>query len=208
MSIVIDHCNPVNFCHPREAAINALKTLQAIADRLRAHTQMQRHGHRRQSIRDIVIARHWQGAIGNHPAIAQRHIKKRRTLFIGEIDSPHIRLGVEPIGHDPAIGNATDQSLHFGVISVADNQTIKWDIMHKFEEALAQIVETAPMLHMLRIDIGDHGNGRGQAIECPVTFICLNDHPFSLARAGIGFKRMNDAAIHHRRIKPTRMQQG
>ena len=38
MSIVINHCNPVNFSHPREAAIDALETLQTLADRLRAHT--------------------------------------------------------------------------------------------------------------------------------------------------------------------------
>ena len=208
MGIVIDHCNSVNFSHPREAAIDALKTLQAIADSLRAHTQMERYGHRRQSIRDIVITRHWQGAIGNHPAIAQRHVKISRPILIGKIDSPHIGLGIEPVGHDPAIGNATNQSLHFGVICVADSQTIKWDIMHKFEEALAQIVETAPMLHMLGINIGNHGYGRRQAIECAVTFIRLDDHPFSQARAGIGFKSMNDTAVHHRRIKSARMQQG
>ena len=120
MSIVINHCNPANFSHPREAAIDALETLQTLADRLRAHTQMQRHGHGRQSIRDIVISWHGQGAIGDHTTIAQRHVKIGRALGIGQIDSPHIGLGVKPIGHNPAIRNSSDQSLHFGVICVAD----------------------------------------------------------------------------------------
>ena len=79
--------------------------------------------------------------------------------------------------------------------------------MYKFEKSLAQIVETAPMLHMLRIHIGDHGNGCWQAIECAVTLIGLDHHPFSLARAGVGFKSMDDTTVHHRRIKSACMQQ-
>ena len=137
MRIVINHSDTVNFSHSGEAAIDALKTPQAIADGLRTHAQMQGHGHRRQSIGNIMIARHRQSTLGNHAAIAQRHVKTGRALGIGKIDCAHISLRVESIGYDPAIGNSSDQSLHFGVICVADRQTVKWDIVHKFEEPSA-----------------------------------------------------------------------
>ena len=80
--------------------------------------------------------------------------------------------------------------------------------MDKLKETLAQIVETTPMFHMLRINIGHNGNGCGQTVERAIAFIGLNNHPFALPSAGIGFKRINHAAIDHSRIKSTRMQEG
>ncbi len=63
------------------------------------------------------------------------------------------------------------------------------------------------MLHMLGVDIGHDGNGRGQTVEGAVGFIRLDHHPFALPHPCVRPVSMDDPAVHNRRIDPTVDQQ-
>ncbi len=59
-------------------------------------------------VRDVVIARHRQGAAFDHDGLAiviqafalQGHVEMRDAIFIGQVDRAHIGLRVEAKGHD------------------------------------------------------------------------------------------------------------
>ena len=64
------------------------------------------------------------------------------------------------------------------------------------------------MVEMLRIDVGDHGDGRVQLGERTVALVGLDNHPLAAAKAGIASPSGDDAAIDHRRIDAGAVQQG
>ena len=71
-----------------------------------------------------------------------------------------------------------------------------------------QVFDRAPMLHVFRVDVGHDGDGGGQAIEGAVALVCLHDHPFALAHAGVGAIGMDNATIDHGWIEIAAVEQG
>ena len=63
------------------------------------------------------------------------------------------------------------------------------------------------MLHMLGVDIGDDGDGGGQAVETAVAFIRLNHHPVALPHARVGAVSVDDAAVDDGGVNAARDQQ-
>jgi hypothetical protein len=70
----------------------------------------------------------------------------------------------------------------------------------KSSKPVAQVLDRAPMLHMLGVDIGDDGDGGGQAVEGAVALVGLDHHPFALPHPRVGAVGVDDAAIDHRRV--------
>ena len=93
------------------------------------------------------------------------------------------------------------------MVGAADRETVEGDVGDEIQEPLPERVEAAPMLHMLWVDIGDDGDGRGQAVEAAVGLVGLDHHPFALPHARVGAIGVDHAAIDHGRIDPARIQQ-
>jgi hypothetical protein len=67
---------------------------------------------------------------------------------------------------------------------------------------------SAPMLHMLGVDVGDDGDGRGQAVEAAVALIRLDHHPFARPGPGVRPVGMDHAAVDHGGVEAALVQQG
>ena len=130
----------------------------------------------------------------------------RDTRFVAQVDRAHIGLRVEAKGHDAAVGDAADQRLHLGVVGAAHGQPVEGDVRDEIEKAFAQVLDRAPMFHMLGVDIGDDGDGRRQAVESAIGLVSLDHHPVTLAHPRVRAIGMDHAAIDHGRIDAARIQ--
>ena len=68
-------------------------------------------------------------------------------------------------------------------------------------------LDRAPVFHVLGVDVGDDGDGRGQAVEGAVAFVGLDHHPFALPHARVGTVGVDDAAVDDRRVDAAGVQQ-
>ena len=161
------------------------------------------HCHRAERVADIVVAGHRQSAAFDHPPLGlKRHVEMRDTFFVVQIDRPHIGLRVKSVGHNSAVSDAPHKGLNLGVICAADRQPVKRNIADKVVEPLPQALDIAPMLHVLGVDIGDDGDGRGQTVESAIALVGLDHHPLALPHARIAAIGVNDAAVDDRGIDP------
>ena len=83
MAVIVDDGDAAHLAHLGEAAVDALETRQCTANFIGLHAQMAGHGNGRQSVGDIVITRHGQGATFDHlPLGLQRDVEMRDTGFV------------------------------------------------------------------------------------------------------------------------------
>ncbi len=113
---------------------------------------------------------------------AQRDVEMGDAAFVMQVDGAHVGLRVKAEGHNAAVGDAADQRLHFGVIGAQHGKPVERDVRDEIVEALAQIFDRAPVFHVFGVDVGDDGDGRGQAVEGAVAFVGFDHHPFAFAR--------------------------
>jgi hypothetical protein len=158
-------------------------------------------------IGNIVIPRHRQGAALDHLTLGgQRDIELRNPRLVLQIDRPDIGLRVETEGHHAAVGDAANERLNLRMVGAANGKAVERDVGDEIVEPLAQVLDRAPVLHMLGVDIGDDGDGRGQTVEAAVALIRLDHHPFPCPGAGVGAIGMDDSAIDDGGVKATLVQ--
>ncbi len=142
------------------------------------------------------------------PSACSAMSKCATPALVAQVDRPHIGLRVEAEGHDPPVGDPAHQRLHLGVVGAADGQPVERDVGDEIVKALAQVLDRAPVLHVLGVDVGDDGDGGGQAVEGAVAFVGLDHHPFALPHARVRAIGVDDAAIDHRRVDAAGIEQG
>ena len=87
-------------------------------------------------------------------------------------------------------------------------ETVEGHVLHELPEGGARGVECAVIVEMLGIDIGDNGDVGRQLDEGAVGLVGLDHHPLALADARVRAVGVDDPAVHHRRVEPTRLEQG
>ena len=100
-----------------------------------------------------------------------------------------------------------DQRLHFRMVGAHHAEAVERHVLDELAEGLAHLVESAVVVEMLGIDIGDDGDVGRQLQEGAVALVGLDHHPFALAHAGIGAVGVDDAAIDHGRVEPAGFEQ-
>ena len=86
------------------------------------------------------------------------------------------------------------------MVDAQDRGAVKGYILDKLDETVLDLVEAAIMIEMLGIDIGDHRDRAVKPQEAAVAFVCLDDHPLTVAEAGVGTILVDDAAVDHSRV--------
>mmetsp|Transcript_29190 Transcript_29190/g.56407 ORF Transcript_29190/g.56407 Transcript_29190/m.56407 type:complete len:504 (-) Transcript_29190:2619-4130(-) len=209
VTIIVNDRDPLNFAHAGKAPVNAAELGQRLAYLIRLHPQMAGHGDGGQRVGDVVIAGHGQAAPFDHAVFGlQSHVEMGHAGIVAQVQRPDVRLCVEPIGDHAAVGDFAHQRLDVRIIGAAHGHAVKRDVGDEIEEPLVQRRFGPPMLHMFGIDIGHDGDGGGQTVESAVALVRLNDHPLALALAGVGAVGVDDATVHHRRVKLALVQQG
>ncbi|MPL96742.1 hypothetical protein SDC9_42924 [bioreactor metagenome] len=211
VAVIIDDGDAAqHLAHLGEAPVDAAELRQRLADLVLLHAEVARDRNRGKAVRDVVVARHRQRAaldLRLGPLVLQKHVEMRPAFREAEVDRAHIGLGVEAEGGDAAVGDATDEGLHLGVVGAAHRHAVERDVGDKVVEALPQVLDRAPVLHVLGVDVGDDRDGRRQPVERAVRFIGLDHHPLALARPRVRTVSVDDAAVDDGRIEAALVEQ-
>ncbi len=164
MAIVVINIDAVPCPHMREATLDAAKPFERLADHRFTDTHLPRRADGREAVEHIVTTGHGQRQAGHlvhlaRLAVSQGHIECVLTFFHARIGSANISLRAGAVCDDATITHATDQRLHFRVVDAHDRTPIEGHILDKGEESIAGGVEGAVVIQMLRINVGDDGNG-------------------------------------------------
>ena len=112
------------------------------------------------------------------------------------------------IGDDAPVLDLADQGLHHRVVDAHDGEPVERHVLDEIAECLLHGLEGLEVIEMLGIDIGDDGDIGRQFQEGAVALVGFHHHPFTGAKPRVGAVSINDAAIDHRRIEISCVEQG
>src|SRR3546814_5948934 len=72
------------------------------------------------------------------------------------------------------------------MVDAEHGEAVEGDVLDEDLEAAMQRFLAAVELHVLGVDVGDHGDGGGQLHEAAVALVRLDHHPVAGAEAGVG----------------------
>ncbi len=78
VAVVVDDRDAIDLAHAGEAAVDAFEVGQCFADFRGLHAEMAGDGDSRQSVRDVVIAGHRQGAVVDRHAVGAARCRNGR----------------------------------------------------------------------------------------------------------------------------------
>ena len=87
-------------------------------------------------------------------------------------------------------------------------EAVEGNVLDEVAEGLLDRVEVAVVVQVFRVDVGDDRHGAFQAQEAAVALVGLDHDPVALAHLGVGAVGVDDAAVDHRRVQRTGVQQG
>src|SRR3954447_23194067 len=143
VAVIVDDSDPFPFAGFRKAAPYAGELAQGLAHDFVVDAQLagdRDHGHR---VLHVVLAEHRQHQVGNPafpPAgpIGDDRVEPAAIAPEPDIGGAEIGLRAKPIGHDAAIRDARDQSLHNRMIDAQHRESVKRDVRDKNLERLMQ----------------------------------------------------------------------
>src|ERR1700675_3596367 len=162
MAIVVDDGDVVGHAFDIEAAPNAGKFCQAIADQLDRHAEIQGHGGGGGGVGPVVDA--WRV---RQAEAAERFALKSQLEFADQafefyIADHQIGLAGRAVGDDGALDVRHD-GLHVDFVETEYGRAVKWHAIHKLDERVLNVFERSVLIEVLAIDGGDHRhNGRKQ----------------------------------------------
>ncbi len=141
-------------------------------------------------------------AVGDHHLERGAHAVRHHAL------GPHAGLRAEPVGDDAAVRHAGDHLLHRRVVDAQHGEAVERDVADELVVAGGHRLGAAPVVQVLGVHVGDHGDGGGQAQEAAVALVGLHHHPVALAQPGVGAVGVDDAAVDHGRVHVRGLQHG
>ena len=212
VAIVVDDPHPVGDAGGREAAPHPAETGQALADILRAHRQLTRHGDGGQRVHRIVVAGHGQVQIDVAHRLGvmgmDHHVEPATVRAHGQVLGADLGLRIDAVGDEPAVLHAAGHRLDVGMVGADRGEAIERDVLHEILEALLHRVEVAPVVQVLGVDVGDDGHGGFQLQERAVALVGLDHDPVTGPNLRVGAIGVDDPAVDHGRVQPAGVQQG
>ena len=87
-------------------------------------------------------------------------------------------------------------------------KAVEWHVLHELVEAGEHGLPGAPVVEMLGVHVGHHGNRGWEPEKAAVALVGLDHHPLAGAHAGVGAVVVDDAAVDDRRVEPGGLQHG
>ena len=113
----------------------------------------------------------------------------------------HVGLRRESVGHDPA-REAREQAAHAGVVETGDRRAVERHAVGEGDERLLHGLDRAVGVEVLRLDVGDHGEHRGEGEERAVELVGLAHQVLGVAETGVGAEEVHPPAHHHGGVEP------
>ena len=182
MSVVVDEGDAVHRAGFGEAALDSGEVGQCRAHHRILDPHLLGQGDRGQGVLGVVGTEHRQTQVfdGSAPiqlAIGHHDIKTNTVAVRIQVDAADVGLGTKSVGNNLAVRDARDHGLHLGMVDAERGKAVEGNVLDKGVESVAQPIESAVMVQVLGIDVGDDRNSGRQPNESAVGFIGLGDHP-------------------------------
>ena len=213
VAVIVEDRRAVPLARAGEAALDAAKARQSLADRIRRHAEFVGHRQSGGGVEGVVAAGHRQDEILDlhaeaGAAIADHHPEAALAALQVDVDEAHVGLRVLAVGDDAPVLDMADQILHDRVIDAHHGKAIERDVVDEAPERVLDRLERAEMVEMFGVDVGDDGDIRRQLEEGAVGFVGLDHHPVAGTHAGIGAVGVDDAAIDDGGVEVAGVEQG
>ena len=110
-----------------------------------------------------------------------------------------IGLGAHAVGL-VALLDLRDERLDVRLVQAEDRHAVERHLVDEREEGRLDLVDVPVIVEMLRVDVGDHGDGRRELEEAPVALVRLGDKELSLPELGVRAEGVQLAADHDRGV--------
>ena len=183
VAVVVDHQHTVRLSANLESTLGALELVQAWSQTFEGHADLDAHGNSREGVEKIVMSRHLK--LEPPQRCDRRHsVTAVEALHHGGRDRHGSKCHVESrdigrLGHavrDHATCHLSDCTRHVLVICAAHHRAIEGHSVGEVDERLAKIVETAVVLQVLVVDVGNNSYRRKQLQERPIALVGFHDH--------------------------------
>ena len=112
-----------------------------------------------------------------------------------------LRVRGEAVGDD-RLGDRRQDLAHVGVVDAQHRDAVERQPLREVDERALQPLEVVAVgLHVVGVDVGDHGQRRLQVEERRVGLVGLGDQELALAEPRVRVRRQEPAADHERRIE-------
>jgi hypothetical protein len=146
-----------------------------------------------------------------HAGQVQRHVERRGAFALhreahpravgASIERPHLGLGRETV-RDHGLGHERQDLADVAVVDAQHRAPIEGKPRQEIDEGLLQPREVvAVRLHVVVVDVRDHGDDRHQVQERSVRLVGLDDDVVAATQPGIGPGRVQPAADHEGRVE-------
>ena len=200
VAVIVDHGDTAGLPGFGKPALDALEPQERGPQGLVVHLHFHADGDGGQGVLHVVRAQHRQperpeAAVPPAMPIRHHHMKTRPQFVRNHMLGANIRLGGEPVGHDPMVRQPRDHLLNRGVVDAQHGKPIERNVSDELVVPRDHFFLGAPVIQMFWIHVRHDGDDRRQSQKTAIAFVGLDDHPLTLAQAGVGAVGVDDAAI-------------
>ena len=117
-------------------------------------------------------------------AVAAVDGEVRLAALERDVAVAHLRLRIAAVGDDAPVLDPGDERLHLRVVEAHHREAVERHVLDEGAERLAQRVERAVMVEVLRVDVGDDDDVGGKLDEGAVGLVGLHHHPVARRPCG------------------------
>src|SRR3972149_6274186 len=94
------------------------------------------------------------------------------------------------------------------MVEAQNRQAVERDLVDEGEKTFDQAIHSLIEIHMLAVDVGDHGDGGRKEQKRAIALIGLSHQNFPLSQLGVASQRSYSSPDHHGGIHPGGAQNG
>src|SRR5579859_1195693 len=208
VAVVVDHADFGGAAAKLKAAVDAAEVLQRLAYALGSDIKPDAHGHGCRSVQHVVTAGNAQVEIAQRLAPVL-HGKMRIMPGAGAFSFVHshakIRVFMRAVGGGAASQTGQHAAEPF-VVMAEHGHAVKGDAVNKIEKSLLYVGHVAVAIHVLAVNVGDHGENGRQLEKGAVALVSFSDQILRLAETRVGAHGVHAPADHDRGIEPAGCQ--
>jgi hypothetical protein len=114
---------------------------------------------------------------------------------------PEVGLGGNSVGEDAAAGTGQNR-LEQRIVDAGGHRAVKRHLIHEGQKGALHVGHVVVAVHVLAVEIGDHGEDGRELEEGAVALVGLGHQVLRRAQPGVRAQRVHAAAHDHRGIEP------
>ena len=119
---------------------------------------------------------------------------------LGNADVVELSVALEAVRGDLTAAGGGDPAHALG-LAAGDDPTVLAHGTHELAEGVLEILDGAVMVEVVRLDVGDHDDGRVKEEEGAVGLVCLGNVVLGLTAVGVRVIALDEATDEERRVE-------